>query len=120
MTPSVNSRCRSVGWCSCCAARGCARFRRSERHDMEWESKDTAQYPNIISLHSLLSRACSPSRFAQCATLLIVAPWEAIFGLMSQISRILEAIEQDDPQAASQLLPLVYNELRRLAARKLA
>jgi RNA polymerase sigma factor (TIGR02999 family) len=32
----------------------------------------------------------------------------------------LSAIEQGDPQAAGQLLPLVYEELRRLAARKLA
>ena len=39
---------------------------------------------------------------------------------MSEISRILSAIEQGDPQAAEQLLPLVYEELRRLAARKLA
>src|SRR5436853_6845881 len=39
---------------------------------------------------------------------------------MSEITRILHAIEQGDPQAASQLLPLVYDELRRLAARKLA
>ena len=39
---------------------------------------------------------------------------------MSEITRILHAIEQGDPQAASQLLPLIYQELRRLAARKLA
>src|ERR1700731_443000 len=39
---------------------------------------------------------------------------------MSEISRILSAIEQGDPQAAEQLLPLVYNELRRLAAQRLA
>jgi len=39
---------------------------------------------------------------------------------MSEVTRILEAIDQGDPQAASQLLPLVYNELRRLAAQKLA
>jgi RNA polymerase sigma factor (TIGR02999 family) len=39
---------------------------------------------------------------------------------MSEVTRILSAIEQGDPQAASQLLPLVYNELRKLAAQKLA
>ena len=38
---------------------------------------------------------------------------------MSEINRILSAIEQGDAQAASQLLPLVYHELRRLAARRL-
>jgi RNA polymerase sigma factor (TIGR02999 family) len=39
---------------------------------------------------------------------------------MSDVSLILSAIEQGDPQAAERLLPLVYEELRRLAARKLA
>jgi RNA polymerase sigma factor (TIGR02999 family) len=39
---------------------------------------------------------------------------------MSDASRLLDAIEQGDPQAASQLLPLVYDELRRLAASQLA
>jgi RNA polymerase sigma factor (TIGR02999 family) len=39
---------------------------------------------------------------------------------MSDVTRILSAIEQGDPQAADQLLPLVYNELRQLAAQKLA
>jgi RNA polymerase sigma factor (TIGR02999 family) len=39
---------------------------------------------------------------------------------MSEVTRILSAIEQGDPQAAEQLLPLVYDELRRLAAQKLA
>ncbi len=39
---------------------------------------------------------------------------------MSQVTRLLNAIEQGDPQASSQLLPLVYDELRQLAAYKLA
>ena len=39
---------------------------------------------------------------------------------MSDVTRILSAIEQGDPNAASQLLPLVYDELRQLAAQKLA
>src|SRR5438128_11583814 len=39
---------------------------------------------------------------------------------MSDVTRILSAIEQGDPQAAEQLLPLVYDELRKLAAQKLA
>src|SRR5262245_3509314 len=39
---------------------------------------------------------------------------------MSEVTRILTAIEQGDPQAAAQLLPLVYNELRKLAARRMA
>ena len=39
---------------------------------------------------------------------------------MSEVTRILSAIEQGDPSAAVQLLPLVYDELRQLAAQKLA
>ena len=39
---------------------------------------------------------------------------------MQQFTDILNAIHAGDPQAAAQLLPLVYDELRQLAARKLA
>src|ERR1700686_5430588 len=39
---------------------------------------------------------------------------------MSEVTQILSAIEQGDPHAAEQLLPLVYDELRKLAAQKLA
>ena len=39
---------------------------------------------------------------------------------MSDVTRILSAIEDGDPHAAEQLLPLVYEELRKLAAQKLA
>src|SRR5262252_2158390 len=39
---------------------------------------------------------------------------------MSEVTRILSAIEQGDPKAAEQLLPLVYDELRKLAAQRLA
>jgi RNA polymerase sigma factor (TIGR02999 family) len=39
---------------------------------------------------------------------------------MSEVTRILAAIHQGDPHAAGQLWPLVYDELRQLAARKLA
>jgi RNA polymerase sigma factor (TIGR02999 family) len=39
---------------------------------------------------------------------------------MNEITRILSAIEQGEPAAAEQLLPLVYDELRKLAAQKLA
>ncbi len=35
---------------------------------------------------------------------------------MSEVTRILSAIAEGDPGAASQLLPLVYDELRKLAA----
>src|SRR6266404_3091245 len=39
---------------------------------------------------------------------------------MSELPRILHAIAEGDPDAASQLLPLVYDELRKLAAQRLA
>jgi RNA polymerase sigma factor (TIGR02999 family) len=39
---------------------------------------------------------------------------------MNDVTRILSAIEQGDPQAAERLLPLVYDELRKLAAQRLA
>ena len=39
---------------------------------------------------------------------------------MSDVTRILTAIEQGDPQAADKLLPLVYEELRKLAAHRMA
>src|SRR5438093_707701 len=39
---------------------------------------------------------------------------------MNEVTRILSAIEQGDPHAAEKLLPLVYEELRKLAAQKLA
>jgi len=39
---------------------------------------------------------------------------------MNEVTRILDAIQQGDPKAADALLPLVYDELRRLAAHRMA
>src|SRR5260370_971992 len=39
---------------------------------------------------------------------------------MSEVTRILSSVEHGDPHAAEELLPLVYDELRKLAAQKLA
>jgi hypothetical protein len=39
---------------------------------------------------------------------------------MSDVTFLLDAIQSGDPHAAAQLLPLVYDELRRLAAHRLA
>src|SRR5262249_31764807 len=41
-------------------------------------------------------------------------------GVMNEVTQLLNAAGQGDRQAASQLLPLVYDELRKLAAQKLA
>jgi len=43
--------------------------------------------------------------------------WSSI---VSDVTRLLGAIDQGDPKAAEELLPLVYEELRRLAAHKMA
>ena len=48
------------------------------------------------------------------------AVWQSGGTVMTEVTRILSAIEQGEPRAAEQLLPLLYDELRRLAARKLA
>src|SRR5215471_21447055 len=39
---------------------------------------------------------------------------------MNEVTRLLNAMDRGDPHAAAQLLPLVYDELRRLAAARLA
>ena len=39
---------------------------------------------------------------------------------MSDVTHILSAVEQGDPHAAEQLLPLVYEELRKLAGQRMA
>src|SRR5262249_55512925 len=39
---------------------------------------------------------------------------------MNDVTRVLQSLEQGDPRAAEELLPLVYDELRKLAAAKLA
>ncbi len=39
---------------------------------------------------------------------------------MSDVTRILDRVQQGDPKAAEELLPLVYEELRKLAAHKMA
>ena len=50
----------------------------------------------------------------------VVAEFEAPTDEMSDVTRILGQIETGDPSAAEQLLPLVYDELRRLAAARMA
>jgi RNA polymerase sigma factor (TIGR02999 family) len=57
---------------------------------------------------------------SQSTPLLSAISPPVILGRMSEVTRILSAIEQGDPHAAGHLLPLVYDELRRLAAQKLA
>lgn len=39
---------------------------------------------------------------------------------MSEVARIIKAIEQGNPRASEELIPMVYEELRRMATQKLA
>jgi RNA polymerase sigma factor (TIGR02999 family) len=60
--------------------------------------------------------------FSFCSSALLVARQQSggyPFDLMSDVTHIFYAIEHGDPHAAEQLLPLVYDELRKLAAHKL-
>src|SRR5881628_2195779 len=43
-----------------------------------------------------------------------------MLAVVSGVTRILDRVQQGDPKAAEELLPLVYEELRRLAAHKMA
>ena len=66
-----------------------------------------------------------PVRFALLPSRCGIGRWNSqscggILVFMSDVTRILSQIEQGDPTAAEQLLPLVYKELRKLAAAKLA
>ena len=51
---------------------------------------------------------------------MLVSSLAGILELMSEVTRILRAIEEGSPHAAAQLLPLVYQELRKLAAGHMA
>src|SRR5262245_10224648 len=64
--------------------------------------------------------ACSLGEDCSAAKRLLATPPAAILAAMSEVTRILSAIEQGDPSAAERLLPLVYDELRKLAAGKVA
>ena len=58
------------------------------------------------------NKISSPRRRSTCG---VVAE-----ATMNDISRVLQSMDQGDPRAAAALLPLVYEELRKLAAQKLA
>jgi RNA polymerase sigma factor (TIGR02999 family) len=62
---------------------------------------------------------CASSIPCSCHGLPVLSS-AVIFGFMSEVTRILSAIDQGDAHAAEKLLPLVYDELRKLAANKMA
>jgi len=51
---------------------------------------------------------------------IVVDGWHITLSRVSDVTRILERVEHGDLQAADELLPLVYEELRRLAAHRMA
>ena len=61
-----------------------------------------------------------PNSFSHQSYRLRVSAEVVIIASMSEVTRILDAIEQGDPHTADQLLPLVYGELRQLAAARLS
>ena len=69
-----------------------------------------------------LARACRSDRRAEnCGRARETRPFRrGTLARMTDVTRIPSAIEQGDPHAAEQLLPLVYEELCKLAAQKLA
>src|SRR5262245_12800221 len=70
---------------------------------------------------AIFPRAVHPLMRPDSVPAALFTPRRAVMlDVMSDVTRILAAIEQGDPAAAEQLLPLVYDELRKLAAAKLA
>ena len=66
-----------------------------------------------------LSRKCAPARFNSLLAFLdLHGPFK--MNRVSDVTQILERVEQGDPKAAEELMPLVYEELRRLAAARMA
>ncbi len=62
----------------------------------------------------------SPFTAEARSILLPVILFELILNPMNEVTRVLHLIDQGEPQAAQQLLPLVYDELRKLASARLA
>src|SRR5450755_219985 len=70
-------------------------------------------YGAFFRFHHLAVRRATALRLRLLARSII------LYG-MSEVTHILSNVEQGDPRAAERLLPLIYDELRRLAAQKLA
>src|SRR6516162_7664324 len=64
--------------------------------------------------------SCALWRPSTRRTIIGVAPGSCRLLSMKEVTRILSGIEQGDPHASEELLTLVYDELRKLAAQKLA
>src|SRR5688500_13981364 len=95
--------------------------------DNHISAKTGAATPRILNFDPLRcagnpaapSRGVAPKSVGRTFKPLLPASGAGYTG-RHDVSRILSAIDQGDPHAAGQLLPLVYNELRKLAAQKMA
>src|SRR5262245_29577090 len=75
----------------------------------------------IINRSAYGNRTCLTAGFKQVGLrFCFVRPTRYAVGRMSEVTRILQSMEQGDPKAAEELLPLVYAELRKLAAARMA
>jgi RNA polymerase sigma factor (TIGR02999 family) len=79
-------------------------------------------FPAVFGQESLipdnLYSVGNPSVMTMFGPITLAIPWRS--STMKDVTRILAAIEDGEPRASEELLPLVYDELRRLAAQKLA
>src|SRR5206468_1968817 len=66
------------------------------------------------------SRPMTPTPVQESGPDVPLRPSSLLVAPMTEVTRLLSALEGGDPHAAAQLLPLVYDELRKLAAQKLA
>ena len=66
----------------------------------------------------VVSRGAPPAATSQFEVV-VGCRWATLTGV-SDLTRILDRVEQGDGKAAAELLPLVYEELRKLAAHKMA
>src|SRR5262245_26046780 len=108
MNPGVTGRGRSDR----------ARKRRKQRR----KTPTVGKAITVTSSLSFLSYAPGleiRSRFSSRLPVL-APPTSGTLGRLSDVTRILNAVEAGDPHAAAELLPLVYDELRKLAAARMA
>ena len=66
------------------------------------------------------NRALGPLYFSLSDILLATVDQTTTFANVSEVTRVLDSVQEGDPKASDELLPLVYDELRRLAAHKMA
>jgi RNA polymerase sigma factor (TIGR02999 family) len=88
---------------------------RSSRLTADLPPRPDAPVGPLLGLHSVVAKAKT-----QGYTPINLLTFPFLLPLMSEVTRILSAIEHGDANAAEKLLPLVYDELRKLAAQKLA